>query len=51
MFVCLMTFLSERLFVILDGIVVYEGGIGPWDYDVAGLEKWLQDYKHDKKNQ
>jgi len=33
--------LPERLYVILDGNVVYEGGIGPFDYNLEEMEAFL----------
>jgi len=35
----------ERLFVVLDGMVVYVGGIGPWDYKVDEVEQILTKMK------
>jgi len=37
--------LPERLYVVLDGIVVYMGQIGPFGYKIEELEKYLQDKK------
>ena len=34
----------ERLYVIVDGIVEYAGGIGPMYYDLCELEKWIKEY-------
>lgn len=31
----------ERLFVLLDGVVVYEGGSSPINYSLVELEKWI----------
>lgn len=38
--------LYERLYIILDGVVVYEGGRGPMFYKVEEVEDWLN--KHFK---
>lgn len=35
---------SERLYIILDGIVVYEGGRGPPFYHISEVEEWLGKY-------
>lgn len=35
----------ERLFVIQDGVVVYQGGFGPFGYSPEELRAWLVDYK------
>ena len=31
----------ERLYVILDGVVVYQGGLGPFDYKLHEVQDWL----------
>jgi hypothetical protein len=31
----------ERLFIIQDGVVVYAGGYGPFDYKLAEVKDWL----------
>jgi len=36
--------LPERLYVILDGKIVYQGGPGPIDYDPDELNSWLEKY-------
>lgn len=45
----------ERLYAIDDGKIVYQGGVGPFQYDVEGYGQWLQKYVqdnfHDKKTQ
>eukprot|EP00047_Mylnosiga_fluctuans_P013389 m.31393 g.31393 ORF g.31393 m.31393 type:complete len:128 (-) comp4877_c1_seq1:126-509(-) len=33
--------LFERLYVIVDGVVRYQGGRGPMDYKVDELQSWL----------
>ncbi len=33
----------ERLFVVVDGVVVYKGGPGPFGYVLSDVEKWLAD--------
>ena len=35
----------ERLYVLLDGNVVYQGGMGPFFYDLNELNQWLVDFK------
>jgi len=34
--------LPERLYVVLDQTIVYEGGIGPFDYKLDEVESFLQ---------
>eukprot|EP01038_Epipyxis_sp_PR26KG_P010143 gene10143-13644_t len=31
----------ERLYIIIDGTVVYQGGMGPFDYKLAEVKDWL----------
>jgi len=31
----------ERLYIIQDGVVVYQGGHGPFDYKLAEVKDWL----------
>lgn len=31
----------ERLYIIVDGVVVYKGGIGPFDYRLPEVKEWL----------
>jgi thyroxine 5-deiodinase len=31
----------ERLYIIVDGVVVYKGGIGPFDYRLDEVRAWL----------
>ncbi len=31
----------EKLYIILDGVVVYEGGNGPFDYKLCEVQDWL----------
>jgi len=33
--------LPERIYVILDGKIVYEGGLGPFDYKIEEVEAFL----------
>jgi len=35
----------ERLFIIQDGVVVYEGGRGPEYFNVDEIEEWLTGYR------
>jgi len=32
----------ERLYIILDGRIVYQGGVGPWNYDTEEVNSWLE---------
>ena len=36
--------MPERLYIILDSIVVYEGDTGPYKYKVAEVYDWLNKY-------
>ena len=38
----------DRLYIVLDGRVVYQGGLGPIDYDTYEMEQWLDDYFSNK---
>ena len=35
----------ERLFIIQDRKIVYEGGTGPYNYKLGEVKKWLEVYK------
>ncbi|KAK6179944.1 hypothetical protein SNE40_012189 [Patella caerulea] len=37
--------LPERLFIILNGVVVYEGGRGPILYNLGEVENWILKFK------
>jgi len=32
----------DRLYIVLDGIIVYQGGVGPIDYNTFEVEQWLE---------
>jgi hypothetical protein len=32
----------ERLYIILDGVISYVGGVGPFDYNLEEVELWLK---------
>ena len=34
----------ERLYIILDGNVKYQGGMGPFFYSLNEMEHWLEQY-------
>ena len=34
----------ERLYIVLDGIVVYQGGVGPFGYDLSEIKEWMEKY-------
>lgn len=36
----------ERLYIILDGLVVFKGGMGPQDYKIDAVEAWLKEHSH-----
>ena len=33
----------ERIYIIIDGVVVYQGGIGPFHYDLDEVETWMEE--------
>ena len=35
----------ERLFIIQQGQIVYEGGMGPYNYDLTEVRRWLEKWK------
>ena len=35
----------ERLFIIQQGQIVYEGGMGPYNYDLNEVTRWLERWK------
>ena len=35
----------DRLYIVLDGRVTYEGQIGPWGYDLEEIRNWLNAWK------
>jgi len=37
--------LPERLYVVQDGQVVYQGGLGPFDYKIGDVENFLKKTK------
>ena len=39
----------ERLCIVLDGIVAYYGGRGPFDYHLEEVEAWLKDFASKQK--
>ena len=36
--------LPERLYAIQDGKIIYEGGPGPFAYNITDLEQFLEKY-------
>ncbi|MBN3314741.1 IOD3 deiodinase, partial [Atractosteus spatula] len=40
----------ERLYILQDGKVVYQGGRGPEGYRISELRNWLDQYKNNLKN-
>ncbi|KAL4227534.1 Thyroxine 5-deiodinase [Mactra antiquata] len=36
--------LPERLYIIMDGVIVYQGGKGPRDYRLDEVVDWLKKY-------
>lgn len=34
----------ERIYIVLDGKVVYKGDVGPMGYNLAEMEAWMKDY-------
>ncbi|XP_060602531.1 type I iodothyronine deiodinase-like [Ruditapes philippinarum] len=37
--------LPERLYVILDGKIVFKGGLGPFDYRPEAVRKWIHGHQ------
>ena len=37
--------MPERLYIVLDGVIVYVGGKGPIGYKVNGVREWLEHFK------
>ncbi|XP_045610646.1 type I iodothyronine deiodinase [Procambarus clarkii] len=35
----------ERLYIVQDGVIVYKGGPGPFEYKLREVEAWLEKYK------
>ena len=35
----------ERLFIVQQGQIVYEGGTGPYNYDLTEVRQWLEEYR------
>ena len=35
----------ERLFIIQQGQIVYEGGMGPYNYDLNEVTRWLEKWR------
>ncbi len=31
----------ERLYIIVDGVIVYQGGLGPFEYRLYEVQEWL----------
>ena len=40
----------ERLFIIQEGKIVYEGGTGPYNYRLPEVRQWLGNYKNNSNN-
>lgn len=40
----------ERLYIILDGVIVYKGGQGPFDYRLWEVQEWLYE-KYGKRGE
>ncbi len=36
--------LPERLFIVLNNEIVYEGGMGPFFYNLDDVEQWLANF-------
>ncbi len=37
--------LPERLYVVLDGVVNFQGGMGPYGYHVHEVRNWLEEFR------
>lgn len=40
----------ERLFIVHKGKIVYEGGMGPYYYDLTEVRKWLEKWRFERKS-
>lgn len=40
----------ERLFIVHKGKIVYEGGMGPYYYDLTEVRKWLEKWRFEMKS-
>ena len=38
--------LPERIYVVLDGRIAYQGGLGPFDYKIEEVEEYLSKRKY-----
>lgn len=36
--------MPERLYIVQDGVIVYQGGKGPFDYKISEVHNWLSSY-------
>lgn len=34
----------DRLYIVLNGVIVYQGGVGPHGYRTGELDSWLAEY-------
>ena len=39
----------ERLFIIQQGQIVYEGGMGPYNYDLNEVTRWLEKWRSENQ--
>ncbi|CAL4126027.1 unnamed protein product, partial [Meganyctiphanes norvegica] len=37
--------MPERLYIVQDGVIVYKGGHGPFDYKIQEVHDWLSSYQ------
>ena len=42
--------LYERLYVIMDGIIMYQGARGPRGYHIEEVQDWIRNYKRKSPN-
>ena len=38
--------LPERLYIVIDGVIAYEGERGPTGYKVSEVKEWLEKYRN-----
>ncbi|CAL4060428.1 unnamed protein product, partial [Meganyctiphanes norvegica] len=38
--------LPERLYIVQDGIIVYKGGVGPFEYKLSEVDNFLSNYNN-----
>ena len=42
--------MPERLFILMNNKIVYQGGMGPFFYNLEEVKMWLEDYNDNVNN-